>query len=189
MPVSLQLQGGEILRIQGPNGSGKTTLTRIMAGLLEPASGEIRINGLTRNPSEIRGVFSVFNVSDMQYAFTAPENIYFSEDIRLTTEQESILPFPKDRTLGKTFDDSIDLSSGQWQLIKLLRVLSKDSAVYIFDEPFSQLDPGRKEWLASQLVQLKRNGKAVIVVSHEPVDIEFDAELTLEPTGREVAYA
>ena len=141
----------------GANGAGKTTITKLLIGLYDNYEGEILLNGKELRlykPSEIRSIFSVVFQDFAKYSISIKENILLgdinkNDPLKLeealsasgTDKIVSDSPFGLDTHLGKVFDQSIDLSGGQWQKIALARLLYAHKEVNILDEPTAALDP------------------------------------------------
>ncbi len=171
--ISLSLQQGEIFGFVGPNGAGKTTLIKIIAGILKPDSGTIKILGnspTTPEGKKLRGFL--------------PEN---PQTLRNLTGRE-FLKFCAS-VLGKTDEDIEKLlslvglkaaaerrikeySKGMLQRIMIAQSLIGDPPLLIYDEPLSGLDPiGRKD--VKQIIKgLKARGKTVFFSSHIIEDVE-----------------
>jgi len=155
--VTFEIRKGEIIALVGPNGAGKSTLVRLLCRLYDPDSGEIKYDGNEIKhiePEEYRKQFSVVFQDFMLYNLTAGENIRMGnideksptgkikESALATVIHELIDSLPKgyETAIGNLFDDSRELSWGEWQKIALARALFRDAPVLILDEPSSALD-------------------------------------------------
>ena len=189
--VSFKIGKGEIIAIAGPNGAGKSTLVRLLTRLYDPDSGCVKYDGTNvRNmdPDKYRKNFSVVFQDFMLYNLTAGENIRMGnveEEIKEIKESEeerneriresaseagvdeliSSLPGGYDTTIGNLFDDSRELSWGEWQKIALARALFRDAPVLILDEPSSALDAGTEYEIFRKFRQIVR-GRTCILISH-----------------------
>lgn len=130
--VSFHINPGEHLALVGENGAGKSTLCLLLLGLYEPTEGNIFIDGVNMseiNPDAWRKKSAAVSQKYMRYQLTAAENIFFG-DIRQQTDEQLMkkaainsgihpviqdLPNGYDTLLGKHYEDSMDLSGGQWQ--------------------------------------------------------------------------
>ena len=142
--VSFEIKRGEIIALVGPNGSGKSTLVRLLSRLYDADSGNIKYDGddiRNIDPEEYRKLFSVVFQDFMLYNLTAGENIRMGnidsikpeEKIRSAAAAAGVdkliddLPDGYDTVIGNLFDDSRELSWGEWQKIALARALFRDA--------------------------------------------------------------
>lgn len=171
--INIGFSAGQLVQIVGENGSGKSTAARIISGLLNPTSGTILINGMPSITDVRSSIVSFVEDRDLQYAMTLNENIYLgrSHSLEIVTSGFRLLPETNGRTLGKMFHDSIDFSSGQWQMTKILRGMMNEASVFIFDEPLTFLDDDKRTWFNDAVKALIAKGKAVVIISHESIDI------------------
>jgi ATP-binding cassette subfamily B protein len=180
--VSLEIKKGEILALVGANGSGKSTLVRLLCRLYDPDSGIIKFDECDiRNmyPEEYRKQFSVVFQDFMLYNLSAGENIRLGNiDNRIPEEgmiasavetgvHELIanLPHGYDTPIGNLFDDSRELSWGEWQKIALSRALFRDAPVLILDEPSSTLDADTEYDIFNRFRAIVK-GRTSILISH-----------------------
>jgi ABC-2 type transport system ATP-binding protein len=177
--VELEAPPGEVTALVGPNGSGKTTLLLVLATLLVPDAGEVRVAGFdpVREPGEVRArmgwspdVFGLYdNLTAREYldamaaAYRLPAPVR-----RLRT------PYLLDLARLSEFADAPvhTLSRGQKQRLGLARALVHDPAVLLLDEPASGLDPRSRVALRDLLRGLAGEGKSVLVSSHILSDLE-----------------
>ncbi len=172
--VHLRIEDGEFVTLLGPSGCGKTTTLNIIAGLEEVTSGEVRIGGRPVNdlgPFE-RDVAMVFQNYALYPHMTVAENIGFTlrlrkrprEEIRArvgqvaaTLELEHLLErLPR------------ELSGGQQQRVALGRALIREPAVFLFDEPFSNLDAALRVRMRSEIKELHQRLRVTSVfVTHD----------------------
>lgn len=168
-PISLSMQPGELIFLIGGNGSGKTTLIKLLMGLYQPDSGEIRVDGKLITEAmrdDYRQRFSV-----VFYDFYLFERLFGAESSNLDERSESYLKLlqlshklqVKDGKLS-----TIELSQGQRKRLALLNAYLEDRPIYIFDEWAADQDPQFKQIFYYQLLpDLKARGKTVIVISHD----------------------
>lgn len=160
----------EFLCLLGPSGCGKTTLLKIIAGLLQPTSGKVAIEGITSYdgpPTALvfqeHGIFPWMNVID---------NVCFGLETRRVPKAERYAKaMPLIEKMGLiSFSKSYphQLSSGMKQRVGLARALVSGAAILLMDEPFASLDPQMKLILQQELLDIhKEYHKSVIYVTHD----------------------
>ena len=175
--VSLDIPRGELVTLLGPSGCGKTTLLKIIAGLIDPTSGEVRVNGKTvHGPGPDRAfVFQDFAL--MPWA-TVLRNVAFGLELRgMPREKREEIARHYIREVGLAgFEDKYpnELSGGMRQRAGLARALSVDADVLLMDEPFSAIDEQMRRKLQEDLLSLLRvEKKTVIFVTHSIEDAVY----------------
>jgi ABC-type sugar transport system ATPase subunit len=177
--VNLSVPDGRTLVILGPSGCGKTTLLRIIAGLLPPDSGQVRYDGVDardRRPGD-RRIGMVFQNYALYPHFTAKQNIlsYFFFR-RKTPELDAEARAKYQRTselLGVELAHLLDrkpatLSGGERQRVAMGRCITRDAAVFLVDEPFSNLDQALREKYRVNLKMLLQQFEITTVyVTHD----------------------
>jgi ABC-2 type transport system ATP-binding protein len=171
--VNFTVQRGSIHGFVGPNGAGKTTTLKILATLLKPQSGSVRVLGLdvVRDYKKVRRMigfmpdhFSLYRQMTVQeymdffaaaYGMDAKERSRVVGDVLTLTDME-----------GRRNDLIKSLSRGMQQRISLARVLVHDPTLLLLDEPASGLDPRARIELMEILRELQRMGKTVFISSH-----------------------
>lgn len=168
-PISLSLQPGELIFLIGGNGSGKTTLIKLLMGLYQPDSGEIRVDGKVITEAmrdDYRQRFSV-----VFYDFYLFERLFGAESSNLDERSESYLKLLQLSHKLQVKDgkfSTIELSQGQRKRLALLNAYLEDRPIYIFDEWAADQDPQFKQIFYYQLLpDLKARGKTIIVISHD----------------------
>ena len=168
--LSLEFPKGQLTSLLGPSGCGKTTLLKIIAGLLEPTSGEIEVNGkAVTGPGPDRAfVFQDFALLPWANVL---RNVAFGLELRGVdkSEREDIAA----RYIGEVglsgFEKSFphELSGGMRQRVGLARALSVDAQVLLMDEPFSAVDEQTRRKFQEDLLSLVANeNKTFIFVTH-----------------------
>lgn len=163
--VSVQIDPGETVALMGANGAGKTTLLKLVAGLLDPTEGRIRLDGEDRDESEIV----------VGLAPESPDDALFEGSVR-----EEVAFFPRNRGLPVTehvaraledldIEDLAErtpqtLSQGEKRLVSLAAVLSGDPGVVCLDEPTSGLDEPARSRLGAALADLS---PTVLFATHD----------------------
>ncbi|HVR97761.1 MAG TPA: cyclic peptide export ABC transporter [Thermoanaerobaculia bacterium] len=168
-PLDLTLTPGELVFVVGGNGSGKTTLAKLLLGLYEPESGEVRLDGETvtaENRDRYRQHFSaVFSDFFLFNSLLGLDGSRLDEDARRYLRQLQL-----DRKVRIEGGDlsTTDLSQGQRKRLALLTAYLEDRPIYLFDEWAADQDPTFKEVFYRQILpELKARGKTVVVISHD----------------------
>jgi ATP-binding cassette subfamily B protein len=187
--VSFEIKKGEIIALVGPNGAGKSTLVRLLCRLYDPDSGNVKYDGNDiRNidPQEYRKLFSVVFQDFMLYNLSAGDNIRMGNidernpesGIKSSAESTGVhelinnLPNGYDTVIGNLFDDSHELSWGEWQKIALARALFRDAPVLILDEPSSALDADTEYDIFSRFREIVK-GRTSILISHRFTNVSL----------------
>ncbi|WP_048306770.1 ATP-binding cassette domain-containing protein [Halomonas sp. PR-M31] len=179
---TFELAPGQCLSIQGPSGSGKSTLLNLLAGFLEPSGGTLAWNeeSLLTEPPWERGMTTVFQEHNLFEHLPVWANIGFglAANLRLNEAQrEWIYQGLIDVGLGGLQDRLPgELSGGQRQRVALLRALLRQPRMLLLDEPFSGLDYVNREVLWGLVKRQQQEGVAVLLVSHDPEDIQALAD-------------
>lgn len=168
--VSLDVPKGELVTLLGPSGCGKTSLLKIIAGLLQPSSGEIRINDrVSHAPGPDRAlVFQDFAL--MPWA-TVLRNVAFGLELRglsrASRQAEAKRYIAEVGLAGSEYKYPHELSGGMRQRAGLARALAVNAEVLMMDEPFSAVDEQMRRKLQEDLLDLlRRERKTVIFVTH-----------------------
>jgi ATP-binding cassette, subfamily B, bacterial len=180
--VSLELRPGQVVAIVGPNGAGKSTLAKLLCGLLPPAEGRIRWDGVDTAEADLaalrRLVAPVFQ-DFARFEHTAAQTIGFGDLQRLddTSAVETAakraglhtflgeLPSGYATRLSTAFSGGTELSVGQWQRLAIARAFFRDAPLVVMDEPAASLDPRAERDLFDRLHELGRD-RMVLFISH-----------------------
>lgn len=176
--VSLKVCSGEVTTIVGPSGSGKTTLLALLALLLEPSSGKILVAERDtaalsdRERSQLRNEFYgfIFQSAQLVGALTVLDNVLLPALLAgKAREKRKAARELLDRLgLGARADFlPHQLSLGQKRRVALARALLLRPAVVLADEPTNDLDPRRASQVADFLLQLPKEGYALVLVTHD----------------------
>lgn len=198
--INMNIERGETVALVGANGAGKTTLVRMLCRLYDPQAGKIMIDGKDiRNidPLQYRKLFSVVFQDFMLYNLSAADNIRAGdvsarvdgERIRRSAQKAGIhelldgLPAGYDTVMGRMFDDSRELSWGEWQKIALARALYRDAEILILDEPASSLDAGSEYEIFTRFSELAE-GRTCILISHRLANVSIAGRIMVIDGGR-----
>lgn len=171
--ISFTANEGEVVGILGPNGAGKTTLLRMIAGIMEPTSGEIIIDGMThkKNGIEVRKNLAFLTGNTKLYKDISPYELlimcgeYYGipKDKLLKRVDEIIKKFNMESFKHQKIDT---LSTGQYQRTGISRCLVHDPKYYILDEPTSGLDVISSKVILDVVKEAKKNKKCVLYSTH-----------------------
>jgi ABC-2 type transport system ATP-binding protein len=174
--LSFSVNQNEIFGLIGPNGAGKTTTIRMMMDIIKPDSGEVTIlgeklteaskNRLGYLPEE-RGLYRKMTVIDSIIYLASLKGIdkYSAEEqADKLLDQTGMLPHKRKRIE--------ELSRGMGQIIQFIVTIIHDPELVILDEPFAGLDPVNTELLKEMFVDLRKQGKAIILSTHQMNQVE-----------------
>ncbi len=168
--VSFDVPHGEIFGFIGPNGAGKTTTIRVMATLLEPATGRVEIDGLdvSIDPDQVRRVIGYMpDHAGVYDRITVREFLEFFADAYQVPDPGVVDVVLELTDLGKLDGRLVaELSKGMKQRLQVARILLHDPKVLILDEPASDLDPRARIELRDLLLELRDLGKTIFLSSH-----------------------
>lgn len=180
---SLSLDNGELLVILGPSGCGKTTLLKVITGVLPIDSGKIILDGIDAERLEIK-TRNISYVSQSFYAYGFM-SVYNNIALPLKAQKIGVDEIEKrvvaiSKKLGIDFLLSRKpkaLSGGQLQRVAIAKALIKNPSLYLFDEPFSNLDPKIRIELRKEIKKIKEEYNAsMIFVTHDINDAIYLAD-------------
>lgn len=181
--LSINVCAGEVLAVAGPSGSGKSTLLRVIAGLLIPNSGIIRINDLdiTSVPTHKRNVGMVFQDNQLFPHMNVERNIGYGLRTRnidkLTREARIAEMLNLVGLSGFTKRKVDELSGGEAKRVALARSLAPSPSVLLLDEPLTGLDKELHDKLMIELSELLRKTKTTaILVTHDMFEAKTIAD-------------
>ncbi len=176
--VSLTIDKPEIVGLIGPNGAGKTTLTNIIDGVYKPTRGEVwlneeRVDKMPPYKIARRGLGRTFQVTRAFHRMTVMENMLVPAlalhpgTSRRKTQQKAyeILEFLTVEHLANELGRG--LSGGQQKLLELGRLLMLNPQFVILDEPFAGVHPKLQEAIYGYIDKVHKDGKAIIIISHD----------------------
>ncbi len=175
--VNLTVNKGEILSILGENGSGKTTLMNMISGIYSPDEGEIFINGERAVISSPKDAFN-YKIGMIHQHFKLVDVFDAAENIILGLSDED--GFHKDKYVEKIkkIDEQYgfcldplkkiyEMSVSEKQTVEIIKVLFRGADILILDEPTAVLTPQETEKLFDVLRVMKKDGKAIIIITHK----------------------
>jgi ABC-2 type transport system ATP-binding protein len=168
--VSFDVAHGEIFGFIGPNGAGKTTTIRVMATLLEPATGRVEIDGydVSIDPDKVRRAIGYMpDHAGVYERITVREFLEFFADAYQVPDP-GVVDVVLELTDLRKLDGRLvaELSKGMKQRLQVARILLHDPKVLILDEPASDLDPRARIELRDLLLELRELGKTIFLSSH-----------------------
>jgi multiple sugar transport system ATP-binding protein len=175
--IDLEIASGEFVVLVGPSGCGKSTLLGIIAGLEKQSSGEIEIASrrVTNLPARDRDIAMVFQSYALYPSMTVRQNITFGMKCRGIPRSEQTVSVARVASLLQ-LEPLLDrrpsqLSGGQRQRVAIGRALVRDPALFLFDEPLSNLDAKLRVQMRMEIKQLHQQiGKTTVYVTHDQVE-------------------
>jgi ribose transport system ATP-binding protein len=198
--IDLLLEPGKAHALVGENGAGKSTLVKIISGGLTSYQGSLELDGRPYRPSspsdaQARGVVAVQQELSLSPYLPVYQNLWLGKsggrgllsgkaELRRKS-RELIDRYGISMELGRWVGD---LSLEEQQLVEILKALAFDPKVVIFDEPTSALGAANTRWLLDLIADLKRRGRAVMLISHRlPEIMELADTFTVLKDGAKVA--
>lgn len=172
--ISFTQQPGQKLVIAGETGSGKSTLLQLVAGLIQPTSGEVWFDGIrVKGPQEVL-VPGQKGIAYLSQHFELPQFLRVEQVMKYAntlTQPEAETMFRICRIDHLLLRKTSELSGGERQRIALARLLLSSPRLLLLDEPFSNLDNGHKKLLKQVLRDITEKLKiTTLLVSHDPLD-------------------
>ncbi len=169
--LNLEIPAGKIIGLLGPNGCGKSTLVKMIAGILQPTSGTVLVDG------EPLGEHSSAVISYL------PERTYFNSWMRVEELVKYFSEFYADFDVARAYELfaalGIDakaqlksLSKGTKEKVQLILVMSRRAKLYLLDEPIAGVDPAAREYILSTIVSNYDPNATVIITTHLITDVE-----------------
>jgi len=191
--LSFSVSQGEMFGLIGPNGAGKTTTIRMMMDIIKPDSGEVTILGEKLNESiknrlgylpEERGLYRKLKVIDSIVYLASLKGM----DRHSATGKANEL-LNRTGMLPHKAKKIEELSRGMGQIIQFIVTIIHDPQLIILDEPFAGLDPVNTELLKGMLADLRNQGKAVILSTHQMNQVEELCDrILMINKGQDVLY-
>jgi len=173
--VTAEIQAGELVAIVGPNGAGKTTLLKIVAGVLKPDQGSVRVFGHRPGGHVCIAYVPQRSQVDLSFPVTVAEVVMMGRIrkigpfrwpskadwtfVRQALQRVGMSEFAE-RQIG-------ELSGGQQQRVFLAQALAQEAEIILLDEPFTGLDISSQEAILSMLQELEASSVAILVSTHD----------------------
>ena len=198
--VSFSIPVNTKLAIVGENGAGKTTLIKLLVRFYDPTSGSIALDRTDYRDYDLRDIranISAVFQDFVHYQISASDNIGVGnvehlanhdaivEAAKKAGADEFISKLPKgyETILGKTFDEGVDLSGGEWQNLAIARAFMSESQILFLDEPTAALDAFGEAALYERFARLTEN-KTVIFISHRFSTVRMADTIVVLEDGR-----
>lgn len=177
--VSVAIEPGEFVAILGTSGSGKSTLLNLFGGLDRPTSGDVRFNGNSLAPLSsremaryrLRSIGMIFQSFNLIPTMTARQNVSLAlafAGMKQAERQQKSKELLERVGLGARVDHRpSELSGGEQQRVSIARALANDPQVLLADEPTGNLDSARAAELLELLKTMQRDGKTIVMVTHD----------------------
>lgn len=201
--ISIEVRPGEIHALLGENGAGKSTLMNVLYGLYQPDEGEIVVDGAPqhfRGPGDAMaaGIGMVHQHFMLVPVFTVAENVMLGhEDTKFAGALDLASAREHVRAVAERFGFEVDpdavvedLPVGVQQRVEIIKALSRDAKVLVFDEPTAVLTPQETDELMEIMRQLRSDGTAIVFITHKLREVREVADrITVIRHGKVVAEA
>ena len=168
---NLTVPKGKIVGLLGPNGCGKSTLVKIISGVLQATSGEIRVDG-NKIGESTKAVISYL-----------PERTYFTANMKVVDLINFFSDFYTDFDFARAYtlmnDLGVDvtkplknLSKGTKEKVQLIMVMSRNAKLYLLDEPIAGVDPAAREYIINTVLGNYNREATIIITTHLISDVE-----------------
>lgn len=182
--VDMDVRAGEVHALLGENGAGKSTLMKILTGILQPSAGTIRIDGTERqfanyDQAIAAGIGIVFQEFSLIPHLDAVDNMFLAREMRGPLgllDRRAMRRRAAEIFARLAVDVPLDvpirrLSVAQQQFVEIAKALSLDARILVLDEPTATLTPSEVEHLFKVMRELRRQGVAIVFISHHLEEI------------------
>lgn len=169
--INLTIPKGKIIGLLGKNGMGKTTLIKLMNDLLTPSSGEILINGEKPGINSKKVISYLPERTYLDKSMTILQTLTFFEEFYDDFNKEKAIKLLKDLDLDINAKIS-KMSKGMQEKLQLILVMSRETELYILDEPLGGVDPATRDYILDTILSNFNEGASVIISTHLISDIE-----------------
>jgi putative ABC transport system ATP-binding protein len=196
--LTLSIPEGSLTILEGPSGSGKSTLLNLMAGMILPDEGEIRVGGerinrlseTRRDSFRARRVGVIFQTFNLLSPLTALENLTVPAILSGSSNGD-------ERKLAMEILDTFGLadqahkrpyllSVGQRQRVAIARALLRKPELLLADEPTASLDADSSAIVIESMENMRKSGTTIVVATHDPVFFKLPPDLVFNVTSGEV---
>ena len=176
--VSFSARPGTVHALCGENGAGKSTLMKVLSGIYAPDSGSIELFGqqvVLKNPKDSldRGISMLYQELDLAGDLTVTDNIFLGREIMKHGRMDSAAMRKRAAEIIRENDFELDpdalistLSTGDCQIVELLKALERNAKIIVMDEPTSSLSEKEAEQLFAIVKDLRKRGLTIIYISH-----------------------
>jgi len=185
--VSIDLFRGEVVGLVGHNGAGKSCLIKMLSGAYRRDSGEILVDGQPADINDPRdakryGIETIYQTLALADNIDAPSNLFLGRELmsRYGTMDDAAMEAATRKVMARLNpnfvrfkEPVINLSGGQRQSVAIARALHFNAKILIMDEPTAALGPQETQQVADLIVQLKKEGLGIFLISHDLHDV-FD---------------
>ena len=190
--VNFAVKRGSIHALVGENGAGKSTLMKVLSGIHTPDSGTIELYGkpvVLKNPKDSldRGISMLYQELDLAGDLTVADNIFLGREIMKFGRMDSKAMRERARAIIRENNFDLDpdalistLSTGDCQIVELLKALERNAKIIVMDEPTSSLSEKEADQLFSIVKDLRKRGLTIIYISHrleEVMDLADDVSI------------
>jgi ABC-2 type transport system ATP-binding protein len=169
--LSLTLEGGKIIGLLGSNGSGKTTLIKMIAGILQPTSGSITVNGLPVGTETKKIVSYLPERTYLNSWMRISDILNYFEDFYADFDKATALRMLESLGVNETAKLKT-LSKGTREKVQLVLVMSRKAKVYLLDEPIAGVDPVAREFILETILSNRAPDSTILISTHLITDIE-----------------
>jgi ABC-2 type transport system ATP-binding protein len=178
--LSFELAAGEIFALLGPNGAGKTTTLRMLAGLIKPSSGAVRVDGRIGLLTEAPGLWDRLTVERNLLVYARLHGL--ANPVRAVDETLELFDIA-----DRKHDRAAQLSKGLKQRVALARALLHRPDVVLLDEPTSGLDPESARTVRDLILRLRDQRRAVLISTHNLDEVQRIADRVAVLSARLIA--
>ncbi|MCI8371009.1 MAG: ABC transporter ATP-binding protein [Lachnospiraceae bacterium] len=169
--ITLTLYRGRIIGLLGPNGSGKSTLIKLIAGVLTPTSGNVRINGQLPGIASKEAIAYLPDCMSLNSYMTIQQLVRFFKDFYSNFNEEKAYDMLKrlNLNLNQRFRT---LSKGTKEKVQLVLTMSRDADLYLLDEPIGGVDPAARDYILETIISNYSQDASILISTHLITDIE-----------------
>lgn len=186
--VDLAVEPGEVVLLQGPNGSGKSTLVHLICGVYRLETGHIWLDAISvreESPRAKAALTTIFQETLFDPLFSSLQALYIHALFyQARWSKKQIRQMLEEFGVQEPMRPIFQLSGGTKKKVELLKARLIETPIYVFDEPFAGLDAASRQQAEEWVRTRKRQGKAILLVSHEPGRLDFVDRTVYLEAGR-----